>query len=77
VIIAFNMTIVVILILGETLGLSSAKQMLTFLIDVELLTRIDDFRYANRFPTRAGAIRWLLQWALSRAPSPGKTRRSR
>lgn len=45
------------------------KQMLTFLVEIDLLDRIDDFRYDNRFPTRAGAIRWLLVWALKRAPS--------
>ena len=52
-----------------------SKQMLTFFIDVELLDRIDDFRFDNRFPTRAGAIRWLLEWALKKAPSTGKTPR--
>jgi hypothetical protein len=52
--------------------------MLTFLIEMELLNRIDDFRYDNRFPTRAGAIRWLLEWALGRSPSSvgGRRRRS-
>jgi hypothetical protein len=49
--------------------------MLTFVIGTDLLNRIDDFRYENRFPTRAGAIRWLLEWAVKKAPSPGKTRR--
>jgi hypothetical protein len=49
--------------------------MLTFVIGTDLLTRIDDFRYDNRFPTRAGAIRWLLEWALKKAPSPEKKRR--
>ena len=46
--------------------------MLTFFIDTELLNRIDDFRFDNRFPTRAGAIRWLLEWALRKAPPPGR-----
>lgn len=50
---------------------SKDKQMLTFVVEVDLLTRIDDFRYDNRFPTRAGAIRWLLEWALRRAPAAG------
>ena len=49
-----------------------ARQMLTFFIDTELLNRIDDFRFDNRFPTRAGAIRWLLEWALRKAPPPGR-----
>lgn len=53
------------------------KQMLTFVIDLDLLGRIDDFRYDNRFPTRAGAIRWLLEWALKRSPEPARGRRRR
>ena len=28
-----------------------------------------DFRYRNRFPTRAAAIKWLLDWALKQKPS--------
>jgi len=52
-----------------------ARQMLTFFIDTELLDRIDDFRFDNRFPTRAGAIRWLLEWALKRAPAAARTPR--
>ena len=51
------------------------KQLLTILMDRELLERIDDFRYANRFPTRAGAIRWLLKWSLKKAPPPSSSRR--
>ncbi len=39
-------------------------------LDRELLDRIDDFRYANRFGSRAEAVRWLLNWALSHAPAP-------
>ena len=52
-----------------------ARQMLTFFIDTELLNRIDDFRFDNRFPTRAGAIRWLLEWALKKAPPPERPSR--
>ena len=55
----------------------SDKPMLTFVIERELLDRVDDFRFDNRFPTRAGAIRWLLEWALKRTPSPGTNRKSR
>ena len=51
------------------------KQMLTFVVDLELLNEIDDFRYDNRFPTRAGAIRWLLEWAVRKAPAPARKRR--
>jgi hypothetical protein len=55
----------------------SDKPMLTFVIDRDLLGRVDDFRYENRFPTRAGAIRWLLDWALRKAPRPDRPDRSR
>jgi hypothetical protein len=46
------------------------KQLLNFIIDQDLLQRIDDFRFERRFPTRAGAIKWLLDWALRQAPKP-------
>lgn len=53
------------------------KQLLTILMERELLERIDDYRYANRFPTRAGAIRWLLEWSLKKAPPAPRQRRPR
>lgn len=34
-------------------------------LDEELLERIDDFRFENRFEDRTRAIRWLLKWALN------------
>jgi len=46
------------------------KQFLSFIVDSELLRRIDDFRFRWRFGSRADAIRWLLAWALAREPSP-------
>jgi hypothetical protein len=49
--------------------------MLTFFIDIDLLDRIDDFRFDNRFPTRAGAIRWLLEWASSEGTARRDLRR--
>jgi hypothetical protein len=48
----------------------SEKPLLNFVIDPELLKRIDDFRYKNRFPSRAAAIKWLLDWALGQKPTP-------
>ena len=44
--------------------------LLSFVIDTRLLERIEDFRYVNRFPSRAAAIKWLLAWALDKAPQP-------
>ena len=51
------------------------KQYLNFIADGGLLTRLDDFRYANRFPTRAAAIKWLLDAALKAKlkPAAGET----
>ncbi len=44
----------------------SEKPYLNFVIEDELLKRIDDFRYAQRFPSRAAAVKALLEWALAR-----------
>jgi hypothetical protein len=51
-------------------AMSSEKPLLNFVIEPELLKRIDDFRYKHRFPTRAAAIKWILDWALSQKPTP-------
>ena len=40
-------------------------------LDEELLERIDNFRFENRFEDRTRAIRWLLKWALNNS---GKAR---
>jgi hypothetical protein len=45
------------------------KNLLNFIVDNSLLNRIEDFRFKNRFPTRAAAIKWLLDWALKQKPS--------
>ncbi len=42
----------------------STKPLINLVMDPELVERIDDFRFANRFPSRAAAIKWLLTWAL-------------
>jgi hypothetical protein len=49
---------------------ASDKPYLNFVIEPELLKRLDDFRFRHRFPTRAGAIKWLLDWALKQKPVP-------
>ncbi len=46
------------------------KPILNFVIDPALLKRIDDFRFKQRFPTRAEAIKWLLDFALKQNPKP-------
>ena len=30
----------------------------------ELIKRVDDFRFKNRFDSRAEAMRFLMEWAL-------------
>ena len=46
----------------------SEKPYLHFVIEPKLLKRLDDFRFANRFSTRAAAIKWLIAWALDQKP---------
>lgn len=41
------------------------KPILNFAVEEELLKRIDDFRFENRFYTRSEAIRHLIEKALS------------
>lgn len=48
------------------------KPLLNFLIEPELLKRLDDFRFKHRFDSRAAAIKWLLAWALDQKPAPPK-----
>jgi hypothetical protein len=49
--------------------MSMNKHLLNFIVEDGLLARIEDFRFKNRFPTRAAAIKWLLDWALKQKPS--------
>jgi hypothetical protein len=48
------------------------KPLLNFVIDPGFLKRIDDFRFRNRFESRAAAIKWLLAWALDQKPAVSK-----
>jgi hypothetical protein len=47
----------------------SQKPYLNFIIEPDLLKRLDDFRFKNRIATRAAAIKWLLAWALDQKPA--------
>jgi hypothetical protein len=51
-------------------SMSDEKHLLNFVVETDLLKRIDDFRYEQRFATRAAAIKWLLDWALIQKPTP-------
>ena len=48
--------------------MASDKPFLSFVIDKDLLDRIDDFRFKNRFPSRAAAITYLIDYALKQKP---------
>ena len=48
------------------------KQPVHLLLDKDLLKRADDFRFKHRFPSRAAAIKWLLDWALDQKPTVPK-----
>lgn len=52
--------------------MATDKPLLNFVIDPELLKKVDDFRYKHRFPTRAAAIKWLLEAALKAGLRPEK-----
>lgn len=42
------------------------KPILNFVVDEDLLKRIDDFRFENRINSRSEAIRRLIEEALSK-----------
>lgn len=44
--------------------MASTKPLINFVIDEELLQRIDDYRFEKRFTSRAAAIKHLLELAL-------------
>ena len=41
------------------------------LFEEKLLSRVDDFRFKNRFPSRTVAIRWLIRAALDQKFATG------
>jgi len=49
---------------------ASEKPYLNFVIEPDLLKRVDDFRFKQRFTTRAAAIKWLLDAALKAKLAP-------
>jgi hypothetical protein len=50
--------------------MASDKPLLNFVIEPELLERLDDFRFKQRFATRAAAIKWLLEAGLKAGLKP-------
>jgi len=57
-------------ILASEVLVPTDTKMVTTLIDVDLLARIDDFRFSRRFKSRAAAMKYLMDWALQREPEP-------
>jgi hypothetical protein len=45
------------------------------LIERDLLKRVDDFRFEHRFPSRADAMRWLMDAALKAGLKPSAEER--
>ena len=52
--------------------MSTDKPLMNFYVDPDFLKRVDDFRFKNRFASRAAAIKWLLTWALDQKPAMPK-----
>jgi hypothetical protein len=48
------------------------KTILNFVATKEFIEKIDDYRFAHRFQTRAEAIRFLIDWALEQNPKPNE-----
>lgn len=46
------------------------KPIMNFVIEPNLLKRIDDYRFKHRFPSRSMAVKWLLDFALRHNPKP-------
>ena len=45
------------------------SRMVNIAIPEHLLARIEDYRFEQRFSTRAEAMRFLLKWALEQNPN--------
>lgn len=44
--------------------MSTEKPFLNFSIDEDLLKKIDDYRFKNRFPSRAATVKHLIELGL-------------
>lgn len=53
------------------------KPILNFSIDPALLQRIENYWHRHQFPTRAAAVKWLLDWALKQNPNPAAQEKGR
>lgn len=46
------------------------KPLVTLLMEPDRLTRVDDFRFSERFKSRAAAMKWLMDAALNAGLKP-------
>jgi Arc/MetJ-type ribon-helix-helix transcriptional regulator len=58
--------------------MANTKPLIHLVMDQELVDRIDDFRFANRFPSRNAAIKYMLLAFLDQptAPEPAQGERT-
>ena len=56
---------------GNWLSVRQAQRLLNAPdVSIKKRLRVGDFLFRNRFASRAAAIKWLLDWALSQKPTP-------
>lgn len=48
--------------------MASTKPFLSFVVEPNLLKRLDEYRFRNQFASRAAAIIFLIEYALSKNP---------
>jgi len=54
----------------------SKKPKMLFVIEQDLIDRIDDFRFDNRVNSRSSAIRQLIEEGLAKYEKPDKKRKT-
>jgi len=52
-------------------NMSQKPPVLNFVAPPELIAQLDEFRFSQRFESRAAAVKWLLTWALAKRPERG------
>lgn len=48
----------------------SSKPLVNVHMDEDFLERLDDFRFSHRFPSRAAAMKYLIETRLEQDPRP-------
>jgi hypothetical protein len=63
-------------IVVSEVAMPADTKMVTTLIERDLLARVDDFRFECRFPSRAAAMKWLMDAALKAGLKPSVEERA-